>query len=171
MAPLEKATFAAGCFWGVEAYYKRVKGVVRTTVGYTGGTKKGPSYEEVRTGRTGHAEAVEIEFDPKVVSFEKLLQRFWNLHDPTQKDKQGSDVGTQYRSAIFFHDAVQEQVAQRTKDALERSGRLKRPIATQIVPATIFYPAEDYHQDYLDKHPDGYCHVDVSAAEKDYPSN
>jgi methionine-S-sulfoxide reductase len=171
MALLEKATFAAGCFWGVEAYYKRVKGVVRTTVGYTGGTKKDPTYEEVCTGRTGHAEAVEIEFDPKVVSFEKLLQRFWNLHDPTLKDKQGNDVGTQYRSAIFFHDEEQARVARRSKDALERSGRLKRPIATMIVPSTVFYPAEDYHQDYLDKHPDGYCHVDLSEADKEIPSN
>jgi methionine-S-sulfoxide reductase len=170
MAKLEKATFAAGCFWGVEAYYKRVKGVVRTTVGYTGGTKKDPTYEEVCTGKTGHAEAVEIEFDPSIVSFEKLLQRFWNLHDPTSKDKQGNDVGTQYRSAIFFHDAEQAKTAQRSKDALERSGRLKRPIATQILSSTIFYPAEEYHQDYLDKHPGGYCHVDLSAADKEIPS-
>jgi len=167
MARTEKATFAAGCFWGVEAYYKRVKGVLTTTVGYTGGTKKEPTYEEVCTGRTGHAEAIEIEFDPTVVTFEKLLQRFWNLHDPTTKDRQGNDVGTQYRSAIFFHDAVQEQTAKRSKMALEKSGRLKSPIATQIVQATVFYPAEEYHQDYLDKHPGAYCHVDLSTADEE----
>jgi methionine-S-sulfoxide reductase len=171
MTKLETVTLATGCFWGVEAYYKRVKGVVRTTVGYTGGTKKDPTYDEVCTGRTGHAEAVEIEFDPTLVSLEKLLERFWRLHDPTSKDRQGNDIGTQYRSVIFFYNSQQEQVARRSKEALEGSGRLHRPVSTQIVPVTVFYPAEEYHQDYLDKNPGGYCHVDLTIAEKELTSN
>lgn len=153
---LSKTTFAAGCFWGVEAYFKLVKGVVSTKVGYTGGAKENPTYKEVCTGKTGHAEAVEITFDPSVVTFDKLLDHFWNMHDPRSLNKQGGDVGTQYRSAIFFHDKEQESVAYNSKEKLEGM------IVTQILPAKTFWDAEEYHQDYLTKNPGGYCHVDLS---------
>ena len=156
---MAKATFAAGCFWGVEDAFRQVKGVLSTTVGYTGGTTKNPSYKDVCTGKTGHAEAVEVEFDPKQVSYEQLLSAFWQSHDPTTVNRQGPDVGTQYRSAIFFHDAEQEAAARGSKEALERSGVFKRPIATQIEPAKEFYKAEEYHQQYFEKNGIKSCHI------------
>src|SRR5208282_1643606 len=156
---MEKATFAAGCFWGVEAAFRQLKGVVATTVGYTGGTLKDPTYQDVCTDRTGHAEAVQVEYDPSQVSYDDLLSAFWENHDPTQLNRQGPDFGTQYRSAIFFHDAQQEAAARASKGKLESSGRYKRPIVTQIVPAAEFYPAEEYHQQYLEKRGLAHCHL------------
>jgi methionine-S-sulfoxide reductase len=149
---LEMATLAAGCFWGVEAVFAQVDGVVSTTVGYTGGSVERPSYEQVCTGLTGHAEAVRIEFDPEVVSYGELLDIFWENHDPTTPNRQGPDIGDQYRSAVFFHSLDQERVARATRDSLDASGRYTDPIVTEIVPATDFYPAEEYHQDYYRKH-------------------
>lgn len=148
---MQKATFGAGCFWGVEAAFRRVQGVVDTRVGYTGGTTEDPSYEEVCTGRTGHAEAVEVTFDPERVSYEALLDVFWDAHDPTQRNRQGPDVGTQYRTAVFYHDAAQQAAAQASKERREASGAYRRPIATEITPASAFYKAEAYHQRYLEK--------------------
>jgi len=153
------ATFAAGCFWGVEAAFRRVSGVISTTVGYTGGTVENPTYEQVCTDRTGHAEAVQVEYDPARISYEALLDVFWSCHDPTQRDRQGPDVGRQYRSAIFFHDTGQEQAAKESKAALEASGRFRQPIVTEIVPAAPFWRAEDYHQQYLEKR--GLAHAGV----------
>jgi peptide-methionine (S)-S-oxide reductase len=147
----EKATFGAGCFWGVEAAFRQVPGVVSAAVGYSGGTVTDPTYEQVCTDRTGHAEVVEVEFDPARVSYEDLLGVFWENHDPTQKNRQGPDVGTQYRSAIFFHTPEQRETARRSKEHLERSGRYSRPIVTEITPASPFYRAEEYHQRYLEK--------------------
>jgi peptide-methionine (S)-S-oxide reductase len=147
----EKATFAAGCFWGVEAAFRGVEGVVSTSVGYTGGTTEDPTYEEVCTDRTGHAEAVEVIYDPEVVSYEELLDFFWSIHDPTTKNRQGPDVGSQYRSAIFYHDSEQEAAAWARKGRLQRSGIYSREIVTEIVAASEFYPAEDYHQRYFEK--------------------
>ncbi|MDD5129367.1 MAG: bifunctional methionine sulfoxide reductase B/A protein [Candidatus Omnitrophica bacterium] len=148
---LEKATFAAGCFWGVEAAFAQVKGVVKTRVGFTGGKLNSPSYKDVCTDKTGHAEAVELEYDPSVISYEKLLDIFWNIHDPTTLNRQGPDVGSQYRSVIFYHAPGQEKAAQLSKRQLEKSGKFKRPITTEIVPAGEFYKAEDYHQRYYEK--------------------
>jgi peptide-methionine (S)-S-oxide reductase len=145
------ATFAAGCFWGVEAAFRRIDGVTGTTVGYTGGTTINPTYEQVCTDRTRHAEAVRVEYDPSRVSYDDLLDVFWASHDPTQRNRQGPDVGTQYRSAIFVHDAEQEAAARASKERLEASGRHRRPIVTEIVPAPEFYRAEDYHQQYFEK--------------------
>lgn len=156
---MEKATFGAGCFWGVEAAFRRIKGVTATCVGYTGGTMPNPTYHDVYTDRTGHAEAVEVEFDPAQVSYEDLLNAFWANHDPTQMNRQGPDVGTQYRSAIFFHSPEQEKAARASKDNLQASGRFKRPIVTEIVPATQFHKAEEYHQQYLEKRGMGSCHL------------
>jgi peptide-methionine (S)-S-oxide reductase len=147
----EKAIFAAGCFWGVEAAFRQIPGVLATAVGYTGGHTKTPSYEDVCTDRTGHAEAVEVEYDPSRVTYDQLLNVFWSEHDPTQLNRQGPDVGTQYRSAIFFHTPEQQAAAVASKQALEKSGRYRRPIVTQILPAPEFYRAEDYHQQYLEK--------------------
>ena len=147
----EKATFAAGCFWGVEAAFRQVEGVLGTTVGYTGGHTKSPTYEDVCTDKTGHAEVVQVEFDPARVTYARLLDVFWNEHDPTQWNRQGPDVGSQYRSAIFFHTPEQQAAALASKDALEKSGRFRRPIVTEVVPAVEFYRAEDYHQQYLEK--------------------
>ncbi|MBI4976228.1 MAG: bifunctional methionine sulfoxide reductase B/A protein [Spirochaetes bacterium] len=158
----QTAVFAAGCFWGVEAYYKRVKGVVSTRAGYTGGDKLNPTYEEVCTGTTRHAEAVEVTFDPSAVSYERLLYHFWKLHDPTQLNRQGNDVGTQYRSLIIYTTPEQKAAAEKAKAELEKSGRFKKKIVTEIIPAKQFFSAEEYHQDYLDKNPGGYCHVDLS---------
>jgi peptide-methionine (S)-S-oxide reductase len=145
------ATFAAGCFWGVEEAFRNLPGVTATSVGYTAGHTESPSYEQVCSGRTGHAEAVQVEYDPARVSYEQLLDVFWNEHDPTTVNRQGPDVGTQYRSAIFFHDADQQAAALASKGRLEASGKLRRPIVTEIVPATPFYAAEDYHQQYFAK--------------------
>jgi len=155
----ELATFAAGCFWGVESIFKQVKGVVETTVGYTGGIFPNPTYNVVCTGITGHAEAVQIKFDPKVVSYEELLSIFWRIHDPTTPNRQGPDVGTQYRSAIFYHDEEQRKAAERSKEEYDRSGVYTNRVVTEIVPALAFYPAEEYHQDYFDKHRGGACHI------------
>ncbi len=148
---LEKATFGAGCFWGVESAFRKVPGVVSATVGYTGGSHENPTYEDVCTGRTGHAEAVQLEYDPSTVTYEELLDVFWNIHDPTTPNRQGPDVGSQYRSAIFSHDAEQEAAAIASKEKLDGSGRLPKPIVTEIAPASTFYRAEDYHQGYLEK--------------------
>ena len=156
---MAKATFAAGCFWGVEDAFRQVRGVTSATVGYTGGTKANPSYKEVCTGATGHAEAVEVEFDPAEVSYLELLATFWKSHDPTTMNRQGPDVGTQYRSAIFFHDAEQEAAARDSKATLEKAGIFKRPIVTEIKPASPFYRAEDYHQQYFEKQGIRSCHV------------
>ena len=156
---MQKATFAAGCFWGVEAAFRQTPGVKSTTVGYTGGATKNPTYEEVCTDRTGHAEAVEVEFDPNEISYEQLLNVFWENHDPTQRNRQGPDVGSQYRSAIFYHDDAQYAAAKASKDALAASGKHRRPIATEIVPAVEFYKAEDYHQQYLEKRGLANCHI------------
>jgi len=148
---MAKATFAAGCFWGVEETFRKVPGVTDVTVGYTGGTVENPSYEQVCTGQTGHAEAVEVEFDPAAVGFDVLLETFWDAHDPTQLNRQGPDFGTQYRSAIFTHDADQESAARASKETYQAGGRFGAPIVTEITPATVFYPAEAYHQQYLAK--------------------
>jgi peptide-methionine (S)-S-oxide reductase len=156
---MAKATFAAGCFWGVEDAFRQTKGVKSTTVGYTGGTTKNPSYKDVCTGRTGHAEAVEVEFDPAQVSYLELLAVFWKSHDPTTMNRQGPDVGTQYRSAIYFHDAEQEVAARDSKTVLEKTGVFKRPIVTEIAPASEFYRAEDYHQQYFEKQGIRACHL------------
>jgi peptide-methionine (S)-S-oxide reductase len=149
------ATFAAGCFWGVEAAFRRVEGVTRTEVGYTGGAVTDPTYEDVCTGQTGHAEAVRVEFDEAQVSFDQLLEVFWAVHDPTQVNRQGPDVGTQYRSAIFFLDPGQETAARASQATLQ--ARLDRPIATEIAPAAEFWPAEEYHQQYLAKRGQDAC--------------
>jgi peptide-methionine (S)-S-oxide reductase len=156
---MEKATFAAGCFWGVEATFRQIPGVKGTRVGYIGGDLKNPTYKDVCTDRTGHAEAVEVDFDPAKVSYNDLLQVFWENHDPTQFNRQGPDYGSQYRSAIFFHSPAQEQAARQSKDELEKSGRFSRKIVTLIVPATTFYEAEDYHQQYLEKRGLASCHI------------
>ncbi|MDD3493637.1 MAG: peptide-methionine (S)-S-oxide reductase MsrA [Candidatus Thermoplasmatota archaeon] len=148
---LATATFAAGCFWGVEASFRQVAGVKDTRVGYTGGTVQHPTYEEVCTGKTGHAEAVEVTYDPGTVSYEELLEVFWSIHDPTTPDRQGWNVGSQYRSAIFYHTREQEQAAHTSRRQREQLGRYRRPIVTEIVPADPFYPAEDYHQRYYEK--------------------
>ncbi|WP_298271404.1 peptide-methionine (S)-S-oxide reductase MsrA [Geobacter sp.] len=155
---LEKATFAAGCFWGVEAAFRRVKGVVSTRVGYTGGWKEHPTYEEVCSGTTGHAEAVEVTFDPDRVSYDGLLRLFWECHDPTQLNRQGPDVGTNYRSAIFCHTAGQELAATASREREQQSGRHSRPIVTEITAAATFWQAEEYHQQYLEKRGGGSCH-------------
>jgi peptide-methionine (S)-S-oxide reductase len=153
------ATFAAGCFWGVEAAFRQVPGVTATRVGYTGGTTTNPTYKQVCTDRTGHAEAVEVSYDPARVSYDDLLRVFWETHDPTQRNRQGPDIGTQYRSAIFYHDPEQESAARASKERLERSGVHKQPIVTEIVPAQTFYPAEDYHQQYLEKRGLATCRI------------
>jgi len=149
---IEKATFAAGCFWHVEAAFRRVKGVRAATVGYTGGTTENPSYEQACTGMTGHAEAVQVEFDPGEVSYDDLLDPFWRIHDPTTLNRQGPDVGAQYRSAIFYHSPEQRERALASRDRLDKSGKLRRPIVTRIVEGGAFFPAEEYHQRYLEKH-------------------
>ena len=148
---MEKATFGAGCFWGVEAAFRQVKGVTDTAVGYTGGTTKDPTYREVCTGRTGHAEVVQVTFDPDQVRYEELLKVFWENHDPTQRNRQGPDVGAQYRSAIFYHTPEQKATAEDSLREQESSGRYQQPIATEVTPAPEFYRAEEYHQQYLEK--------------------
>jgi peptide-methionine (S)-S-oxide reductase len=154
---MEKATFAAGCFWGVEAAFRQVEGVLDTAVGYTGGKLENPTYKDVCTDRTGHAEAVEVTFDPARVSYDKLLDVFWRIHDPTTVNRQGPDVGTQYRSATFFHSPEQEAAARASM--AKRQSQLKHPIVTQLVPASTFYRAEDYHQRYLEKRGVASCHI------------
>jgi peptide-methionine (S)-S-oxide reductase len=146
---MEKATFGAGCFWHVEEAFREIKGVSKTEVGYMGGAMKNPTYEDVCTDETGHAEVVQVEFDPKIVSYDKLLEAFWTIHDPTQKNRQGPDEGTQYRSAIFYHSEAQKKAAE--KSLKEAQKKFKEKIATEITKAGTFYPAEEYHQKYLMK--------------------
>jgi peptide-methionine (S)-S-oxide reductase len=148
---MEKATFGAGCFWGVEAEFREIPGVVDAAVGFAGGTTVNPSYHDVCGGRTGHAEVVEVTFDPAQVTYERLLDAFWQMHDPTTRDRQGPDFGSQYRSAIFYHTPEQQAAATASKAAMDASGRFKRPIVTEIAPAGPFYRAEEYHQRYLEK--------------------
>lgn len=155
---MEKATFGAGCFWGVEETYRQTKGVLATAVGYEGGQVNNPTYKDVCTGRTGHAEVVQVEFDPKQVSYDKLLDIFWHSHNPTSLNRQGPDIGTQYRSVVFFHSSQQEKAAQTSKEKLQKIG-YKSPIVTQIVPASVFWKAEDYHQQYLAKRGLDNCHI------------
>ncbi len=156
---LQQATLAGGCFWGVEELLRKLPGVEETTVGYTGGQNPDPTYEQVCTGQTGHVEAVQVSFEPTVVSYEELLEFFFRLHDPTTRDRQGHDTGTQYRSAIFFHDEEQRLVAERVMMRVDATGSWEAPLVTQIEPASSFYPAEPYHQDYLQRNPGGYtCH-------------
>ena len=152
-----KATFGAGCFWGVEEAFRQVPGTLGTAVGYCGGTRENPSYQDVCTGMTGHAEVVQVEYDPTKVGYEQLLDVFWKSHDPTTPNRQGPDVGTQYRSVIFTHDQDQEAAAHASKAALEAAGRWRRPIVTEIVPAPPFHRAEDYHQQYLAKRGRSHC--------------
>jgi peptide-methionine (S)-S-oxide reductase len=156
---MAKASFAAGCFWGVEAAFRQVDGVLGTAVGYSGGRTENPTYESVCSGRTGHAETVEVEYDPAKVTYERLLDVFWENHDPTTLNRQGPDVGEQYRSAIFFQTPEQEKAAIASKENLEKSGRYKRPIVTEITPASAFYRAEEYHQRYLEKHGLAHCRI------------
>jgi peptide-methionine (S)-S-oxide reductase len=160
MSQIDTATLAGGCFWCTEAIFKRLKGVISVTSGYAASNVKNPSYRAVCTGETGAAEANQITYDPSVISYDKLLEIFWHMHDPTTLNRQGNDVGTQYRSAIFYHNDEQKQVALRSKEALEQSGTYKRPVVTEIVPLPNFYPAEDYHTDYYDRNrSQGYCRV------------
>jgi peptide-methionine (S)-S-oxide reductase len=156
---MAKATFAAGCFWGVEAQFQQLPGVTATAVGYEGGTLDHPTYQQVCTDRTGHAEAVEIDYDPEKITYEKLLEAFFSLHDPTQLNRQGPDWGTQYRSAIFFHTPEQESEAKQFIARLTEEKRFAKPIVTQVVPAQTFWRAEDYHQKYLEKRGALSCHI------------
>jgi peptide-methionine (S)-S-oxide reductase len=155
----QKATFGAGCFWGVEATFRQVPGVVSAAVGYAGGTLENPTYKDVCSGRTGHAEVVEVEYDPARASYDDLLSVFWENHDPTTLNRQGWDVGTQYRSAIFFHTPEQEAAARASKAQLEQSGKYRKPIVTEITPASTFYRAEEYHQQYLEKQGLPHCSI------------
>ena len=153
------ATFGAGCFWGVEAAYRQIPGVLSTRVGYLGGTLENPTYRDVCDGRTGHAEVVEVKYDPSQLTYDDLLTVFWENHDPTTPNRQGPDVGEQYRSAIFYHDAEQKAAAEASKEERDGSGRYRRPIVTEITPASTFYEAEDYHQQYLEKRGLASCHI------------
>jgi peptide-methionine (S)-S-oxide reductase len=155
----EKASFGAGCFWGVEATFREIDGVIDAVSGYQGGHTENPTYEDVCTDRTGHAEVVQVEYDPAKVSYDKLLEIFWEAHDPTQVNRQGPDVGTQYRSVIFFYTPEQEQAARASNARLEASGKYRRPIADEILPAPSFYRAEEYHQQYLAKRGLRHCHI------------
>ncbi len=156
---IEKATFGAGCFWGVETTFRSVKGVTDAAVGYAGGTTENPTYEDVCSDQTGHAEVVQVEFDPAIVSYRELLEVFWANHNPTTLNRQGPDVGTQYRSVIFYHTPEQRATAEESKAALEQSGRFRRPIVTKIEPAPTFYRAEEYHQRYLEKRGLSHCAI------------
>ena len=149
---MEKATFAAGCFWHVEEAFRQIKGVISTIVGYMGGTLQNPTYEDVCTDKTSHAEVVEITFDPQKISYDDLLTVFWQIHDPTTKNKQGPDTGTQYRSAIFYHSLEQKTAAEQSKQKFQQTKKYNKKIVTEITEATTFYPAEEYHQHYLAKH-------------------
>ncbi len=153
---MEKATFGAGCFWGVEAAFRKVDGVSEVISGYSGGTRDNPTYEEVCTGKTGHAEVVQIDFDPATVSFDQLLDKLWEVHDPTTLNRQGPDIGTQYRSAVYYHSPDQEAQARKSIARLEESGRVRNPVVTEVAPFSAFWPAEEYHQRYFEKA--GYGH-------------
>jgi peptide-methionine (S)-S-oxide reductase len=155
----EKATFGAGCFWGIEAAFRQVPGVVSTAVGYMGGTRDEPTYRQVCTGRTGHAEVVQVTYDPQRLSYDDILAVFWENHDPTTMNRQGPDVGTQYRSVVYFHDEDQERAARASIDEMEASGRFRRPIVTEATAAPTFWPAEDYHQQYLEKRGLSTCRI------------
>jgi peptide-methionine (S)-S-oxide reductase len=155
----EIATFGAGCFWGVEANFRRIPGVIEAISGYSGGQMENPTYRDVCTDTTGHAEVVQVTFDPAKVSYEQLVDAFWNMHDPTQVNRQGPDFGKQYRTAIFFHSPEQEAAAKKSKAALDASHKFNRPIATEITPAGQFWPAEEYHQRYLEKRGMTNCHI------------
>jgi peptide-methionine (S)-S-oxide reductase len=155
----ELATFGAGCFWGVEVTFRNTPGVKDAVVGYLGGTMANPSYKDVCTGRTGHAEVVQVTYDPSEATYDQLLDVFWENHDPTTLNRQGPDVGTQYRSAIFYHTPEQQRIAEKSKEELEKSGRFQKPIVTEITSASTFYLAEDYHQRYLEKRGLATCHV------------
>jgi peptide-methionine (S)-S-oxide reductase len=159
MSQLEKATFGAGCFWGVEVAFRQVPGVASATAGYLGGNLPNPTYEDVCTGRTGHAEVVEVNYDPERVSYDDLLNVFWSSHDPTTLNRQGPDRGTQYRSAIFYHNEAQKAAATASKERWDSSRRFSNPIVTEITPASTFYRAEEYHQRYLEKHGLASCHI------------
>lgn len=156
---MEKATFAAGCFWGVEARFQQLPGVIATAVGYEGGLLASPTYQQVCTDRTGHAEAVEIDFDPSKISYQQLLDEFFVLHDPTQLNRQGPDWGSQYRSVVFYHSPEQEKAAKETIARLTAEKRFSKPVVTQVVPAETFWRAEDYHQKYLEKRGAVSCHI------------
>lgn len=157
---METATFGSGCFWCTEAVYQQLNGVRSVVSGYSGGPVENPTYQDVSTGRTGHAEVVQIEFNPEVISYEEILKVFFDTHDPTTLNRQGNDVGTQYRSIILYHNNEQREIAERMKAELEESGKWKNPIVTEIVPFEIFYRAEDYHQDYYRDNPNaGYCRL------------
>lgn len=156
---MARATFGAGCFWGVEAAFRKIHGVRSTMVGYAGGATENPTYEQVCTDRTGHAEVVQVDYDPEIVSYDRLLDVFWASHDPTQLNRQGPDIGTQYRSAIFVHDADQAEAAKASFKRLKDSGIYRRPIVTEITPASTFWPAEDYHQQYLEKRGLAHCRL------------
>ena len=156
---METATFGAGCFWGVEETFRQIPGVADTAVGYLGGHMQNPTYQDVCTDETGHAEVVQVTYDPAQVGYDRLLDVFWSAHDPTTLNRQGPDVGTQYRSAIFFHSPEQERVAQASKEKMQASGKFRRAIVTEITPASTFYRAEDYHQKYLAKRGMSHCHI------------
>ncbi|HEY8272568.1 MAG TPA: peptide-methionine (S)-S-oxide reductase MsrA [Pseudobdellovibrionaceae bacterium] len=159
MAQIEVATLAGGCFWGMEDLLRKLPGVLESEVGYTGGTVPNATYELVKTGKTGHAEAIQLRFDPQILSYENLLLFFFKIHDPTTEGQQGNDIGSQYRSAIFYHSENQREIAQEILDRVNKSKAWKFPLVTEIKPLEKFYRAEDYHQDYLEKHPAGYtCH-------------
>jgi peptide-methionine (S)-S-oxide reductase len=155
----KKATFGAGCFWGVEAAYRQIPGVISTRVGYLGGTMENPTYRDVCSGRTGHAEVVEVTYDSDRLTYDDMLTVFWDNHNPTTLNRQGPDIGTQYRSAIFYHDEEQKKAALESKEERENSGRYRSPIVTEITPASAFYEAEDYHQQYLEKRGLSSCHI------------
>ncbi len=155
----EKATFGAGCFWGVEATFRAIPGVIDAAVGYAGGKTENPTYEDVCSHGTGHAEVVQVDFDPAIVSYQQLLDVFWSNHNPTTLNRQGPDVGDQYRSVIFYHSPEQKGAAEESKSSLDQSGRFPRPIVTFIQPAPTFYPAEDYHQRYLEKRGLSHCAI------------
>ncbi|AGA27704.1 peptide-methionine (S)-S-oxide reductase MsrA [Singulisphaera acidiphila] len=156
---MKKATFGAGCFWGVETAFRQVEGVVDAAVGYLGGTLENPTYQDVCTGTTGHAEVVEVSYDPLKVSYDQLLDLFWKIHDPTTLNRQGPDVGTQYRSAVFYHDEEQKKAALASRERLRESGRFRRPVVTEVTPASTFYRAEEYHQRYLEKRGKSSCYI------------
>lgn len=156
---MQKATFGAGCFWGVEATFRQTKGVLATSVGYAGGHVARPTYEQVCTARTGHAEVVQVDFDPARISYERLLELFFENHDPTQLNRQGPDIGTQYRTAVFYHDEAQQQAAIAAKQKLQATGRYRKPVVTEIVAMGDYWIAEDYHQQYLEKRGLAHCHI------------
>jgi peptide-methionine (S)-S-oxide reductase len=156
---MDKATFAAGCFWGVEAAFSKVNGITATMVGYSGGRLENPNYKDVCTGRTGHAESIQLEYDSSVVSYEEILEIFWGIHDPTTPNRQGSNVGSQYRSIIFYHNEKQKKTALASKERLNNSGKYSRLVVTEIVPASTFYKGEEYHQKYFKKVGGGNCRI------------